>query len=71
MALSGVLVEPLSPEMGMAAGLLLEATRTSDVHDAAVALLCREGDVLLTSDVDDLTALLSARGCREVEIIRV
>jgi predicted nucleic acid-binding protein len=47
-----------------AAGELLAATRTSDVVDALLAVLTRDGDVLLTSDPADLRRLLGAAGVR-------
>lgn len=45
-------------------GDLCGVARTTDVVDAHVALLTRDGDVLLTSDVDDLGHLLRARRVR-------
>jgi hypothetical protein len=45
-------------------GDLCGVTKTSDVVDAHVALLTRDGDVLLTSDEADLRRLLSSRGIR-------
>lgn len=45
-----------------AAGELLAATGTADVVDALVALLPVPGDQLLTSDSDDLGALVERRG---------
>jgi hypothetical protein len=43
-------------------GELCGTTATTDVVDAHVALLVRDEDVVLTSDVDDLLRLLRARG---------
>ena len=45
-----------------AAGELLAATGTADVVDALLALLSVPGDQLLTSDPDDLSALVEERG---------
>lgn len=45
-----------------AAGELLAATQSSDVVDALLAVLTREGDTLLTSDPADLRRLLDAAG---------
>ncbi|MGH9055687.1 MAG: PIN domain-containing protein [Acidimicrobiales bacterium] len=45
-------------------GGLCAATNTTDVVDSHLALLVRDGDVVLTSDVDDLRRLLRARGVR-------
>ena len=70
-ALKAFDVRPLTIELAKAAGILLGATRTADVHDGALALLCEPEDVLYTSDVDDLTALLAERGATRVGIIRV
>jgi hypothetical protein len=41
-------------------GELLAATRTTDVVDGFVAVLARDGDIILTSDIDDLRALTKA-----------
>jgi len=46
------------------AGGLLAKTRTSDVVDALVAVLARDGDTVLTSDPADLRRLLDAAGTR-------
>lgn len=43
-------------------GDLCGLTKTTDVVDAHVALLTQDGDVVLTSDVNDLRRLLRARG---------
>jgi hypothetical protein len=50
-------------------GDLCGMSKTTDVVDAHVALLTRDGDVVLTSDVADLRRLLSSRGIR-AEIFR-
>jgi hypothetical protein len=50
-------------------GDLCGATKTTDVVDAHVALLAGDGDVVATSDVDDLRRLLRARHV-EVKILR-
>ena len=57
--LTSVVVVPVDDRLGRAAGLLLTANRSADVIDAALACLCRPGDVLYTSDIDELSALLS------------
>jgi hypothetical protein len=41
-------VIPVDAELGRRAGLILSKTRTADVIDAAVALLARDGDAVLT-----------------------
>ena len=43
-------------------GLLLAGSATSDVVDAALALLVRRGDTVLTSDPQDIGRLLEATG---------
>ncbi len=54
-------IAPLDDALGQRAGALLARTRTADVLDAAVVLLATDGDVIVTSDVTDLTTL--ARAC--------
>ncbi len=44
------------------AGELLAQTRTSDVVDALLVGLARDGDTILTSDPDDIARLLAAAG---------
>ena len=51
--------------------LLLAATGRDDVHDAALALVCEPNDTLLTSDIDDLAALLTERRKSPVGMIKV
>ncbi len=70
-ALKFIDVRPLTNDLARSAGLLLAATRTSDVHDAALAALCEQHDVLLTSDIDDLSALLAQRDLGAVTLLRV
>ena len=50
--------------------MLLAQTKTSDVVDAAVALLAKDGDEILTSDVRDLRPLVKATGAH-VDLIQV
>ena len=69
-ALAGIEVHPIDEALGRRAGELLAATATSDVVDAALALLTHEGAVVFTSDPDDLAHLLATLG-RDVEIVRV
>lgn len=68
--LAGVLVEPLDDDLGRRAGALLASTGHRDVVDAALALLADHGDVVFTSDPDDLVPLLAATG-RHVEVVPV
>ena len=60
--LGGVIEVGLDRRMSRATGNLCGATKTADVIDSHVALLVRDGDVVLTSDVDDLRRLLRTRG---------
>lgn len=60
----------LDEDLGRRVGALLGRTRTADVIDAAVVLLARNGDMILTSDPDDLTRLAQAAGL-DVEIVPV
>lgn len=63
-------VVPLDEQLGRRVGILLKQTKTSDVVDAAVALLAKDGDEILTSDVRDLRPLVEAMGVH-VELIDV
>jgi hypothetical protein len=61
-ALEGAEVVALDDDSGRSVGLLLGRARTSDVADAAVALLVHEGDTVFTSDPEDLRHLLDVAG---------
>jgi len=63
-------IAALGDGLGRRAGVLLGLTGTSDVIDAALVLLARDGDTILTSDPDDLALLAAATGV-DVEILRV
>lgn len=67
-ALAGVDVQPLDDELGRSAGVLLGRARMSDVVDAALVLLAADGDVVVTSDPEDLRRLAETAG-RHVEIV--
>jgi hypothetical protein len=60
--LNGVGIEGLSKDDGKRIGELLARTGSADVVDAHVALLTASGDVVLTSDTDDIRVLLEACG---------
>ncbi len=62
--LAGVDEQPLDSEAARRVGQLLASSRTSDVVDAALALLAFPGDELLTSDPADLRALLPKRSVK-------
>jgi len=55
-------VAPLDTSLGRRAGVLLGRARKTDVVDAALALLAADGDMILTSDPDDLASLALAAG---------
>lgn len=69
-ALGGIDIRPLDEGLGRRAGALLAKSRRADVIDAALVLLARDGDVIVTSDVGDLLPLAEAAG-RDVEFLRV
>lgn len=69
-ALVGVDIRPLDDELGRKAGALLARARRGDVVDAALVVLARDGDVIMTSDVGDLKPLAEAMG-RDIELYRV
>ena len=60
MGLKGVAVRPLDDSLGRRAGELLREARHDDVVDAALVLLASDGDVILTSDNDDISLLAEA-----------
>lgn len=70
-ALKSIDIVPITVELARAAGLLLAATNRDDVHDAALALICEPDDIMITSDTDDLVALLLERGLQSVAVLGV
>ena len=60
-ALGGFLERPLDTLAARRCGLLLARSGTSDIADAAIALLVQSGDTVLTSDPRDIQLLLDAR----------
>ena len=68
--LAAVEVAAIDEELGRRVGLLLSASRTRDVIDAAVVLLAEDGDLILTSDARDLKPLAAAAGVH-VELVPV
>jgi len=69
-ALRSVEVFPLDDVLGRAAGELLDRAKRKDVIDAALVLLASEGDLIVTSDPDDIGALARVAG-RVVDLIEV
>ena len=60
----------LDATLGRRAGVLLGLSRMDDVVDAALVLLAADGDLLLTSDPDDLEPLADATGVH-IDIVPV
>lgn len=55
-------VVPVDDALGRRAGALLAVAGGADVIDAALVLLAADGDVIVTSDVHDLTHLAATAG---------
>jgi hypothetical protein len=68
-ALEAIDVRHLDQALGRAAGELLARARRDDVIDAALVLLTRPGDRIVTSDPDDLAPLARAADL-DIEIVR-
>jgi hypothetical protein len=68
-ALEGLDVRALDDGLGRATGELLARARGRDVIDAALVLLTRDGDTLVTSDLDDMAALARAAR-RDLDLVR-
>lgn len=63
--LAGCRVEPLDEARARSAGSACAAANTSDIVDASVAVGAgARGDLVLTSDPDDIDALAAALGMR-------
>src|SRR5437773_556827 len=69
-ALDAIDVRPVDAVLGRAAGELLAQAKATDVIDAALVLLAEDGDVIVTSDPDDLAPLARAAN-RDVELVVV
>jgi hypothetical protein len=69
-ALTSIDVRPLDDALGRAAGVLLSKAKRNDVVDAALVLLCADDDRILTSDPDDMHALVNAAS-RDIDVIAV
>jgi hypothetical protein len=68
-ALAGIDVGPLDEALGRAAGELLGVTGLSDPIDASVILTARDGDEIVTSDIEDLRPLAAAADLH-IELVR-
>ena len=62
--LAGIEEEPLDSDAARRVGHLLASSRTSDVVDAALAVLAAPGDEVMTSDPKDLRTLLLQRSIK-------
>lgn len=69
-ALQGIDVRAIDNELGRQAGVLLGQCGTSDVIDAAVVVIARDGDEIFTADAADLRDLARAAG-KIVDLIEV
>lgn len=69
-ALGGIDVRHLDERLGRAGGELLALAALTDVVDATVVLLAEDGDLIVTSDPDDLEPLAALAG-RHVELVPV
>lgn len=63
-ALRGFQERSLDPRRARACGALLAGSQTSDIADAALCMLARDGDTVVTSDPHDIARLLQASGTR-------
>lgn len=61
-ALQSVDTVPLDLQLGRQAGVLLARADASDAIDAALVALVRTGDQIVTSDPNDIAALVAAAG---------
>lgn len=68
-AILGVDVRPLDEALGRAAGELLATAGLNDVIDAAVVVLSRDDDEIVTSDREDFEHLAATSG-RHVVLLR-
>jgi hypothetical protein len=66
--LPGVEVAALDAALGRRAGRLLGAAKRHDVIDAALVVLGKDGDEIITSDPDDLQPLAASAGIH-VELV--
>jgi hypothetical protein len=67
--LRGVRVTLVDDRLGREAGVLLRAASQGDSADATVVTISSSGDRIITSDVEDIAALVKASG-RRVRVFR-
>ncbi|BAK36431.1 hypothetical protein MLP_34170 [Microlunatus phosphovorus NM-1] len=60
--LRGIAIGEIDDEESRRIGELLGLSRTADIADAHLALVVRPGDLVLTSNPDDIEHLLAVRG---------
>jgi hypothetical protein len=70
LALDGMEVEALDEDLGRLSGELLTWAKKNDVIDAALVLIAKDGDTILTSDPGDIQPLARAAS-RMVSLIAV
>jgi hypothetical protein len=68
-ALEAIDVRRIDAALGRAAGELLARAKQDDVIDAALVLLARDGDRIITSDPGDLAGLARAADL-DIELVR-
>jgi hypothetical protein len=61
-ALRGIRIHELDARSARDIGHLLAVSESSDVIDAHVAIIARVSDLVVTSDVDDISHLMSCAG---------
>lgn len=69
-ALRAIEVVALDRDLGRATGFLLAESRTDDAIDAALVVVSRPDDTILTSDPDDIATLVAASK-KDVSIVQV
>lgn len=67
--LQAVDVRVIDEKVGRDAGVLLAKSSTSDPVDAALVLVARPGDWILTSDPSDIGRLVASSGKRRIDIV--
>lgn len=68
--LDGLDIRAIDGSLGRRAGALLGRARRSDVIDASLVVLARDGDEIYTGDTGDLAPLVAAAGT-DVDLVQV